>query len=102
MDPLTISAFDFELPEHLIAQDPPAVRGDSRLLVLQRGTGAIEHTMFPELPRFLRAGDLLVVNDTRVIPARLAPRRVSGAAVEVLLKIDHQLHAIERDRKSVV
>lgn len=86
MDPLTISAFDFELPEHLIAQDPPAVRGDSRLLVLQRGTGAIEHTMFPELPRFLRAGDLLVVNDTRVFPARLLGHRVpSGGAVECLL-----------------
>ncbi len=86
MDPLSIAAFDFELPESLIAQEPPAVRGDSRLLVLRRETAAVEHAMFPELPRFLRPGDLLVVNDTRVFPARLLGRRVpSGGAVECLL-----------------
>ena len=83
---MRISDFDFELPDRLIAQHPPAERGASRLLVLHPPTGGIEHAAFRELPRFLRAGDLLVVNDTRVFPARLLGRRVpSGGAVECLL-----------------
>ena len=80
------SDFDFELPEALIAQDPPPARGDSRLLVLSRRDGAIEHTAFSCLPAQLRAGDLLVVNNTKVFPARLLGRRLpSGGAVECLL-----------------
>ena len=83
---LRTSDFDFNLPDELIAQHPPAERGESRLLVLSRETGAIEHTSFAQLPHHLRPGDLLVVNDTRVFPARLLGHRVpSGGAVECLL-----------------
>ena len=78
------SEFDFALPDHLIAQHP-APRGTSRLLVLGAGD-SLEHTSIAELPRLLRPGDLLVVNDTRVIPARLFARRAgSGGRVELLL-----------------
>jgi S-adenosylmethionine:tRNA ribosyltransferase-isomerase len=80
-----VSDFDFDLPEELIAQQA-APRGASRLLVLDRATGATTHTVVSALPRFLRAGDLLVVNDTRVFAARLLGTRVpSGGAVECLL-----------------
>jgi S-adenosylmethionine:tRNA ribosyltransferase-isomerase len=83
---MDVSDFDFHLPETLIAQSPPAVRGQSRLLVLSRSTGELVHTRFDRIGEFLRAGDLLVVNDTRVFPARLLGRRVpSGGAVECLL-----------------
>ena len=81
-----VSDFDFTLPEHLIAQAPPAERGSSRLLVLDRHTGARVHSSVAALPQHLRAGDLLVVNDTRVFPARLLGHRdPSGGAVECLL-----------------
>lgn len=80
-----ISEFDFTLPDELIAQEA-AERGQSRLLVLDRGAGTVRHAGIRDLPRFLRRGDLLVVNDTRVFPARLLGRRVpSGGAVECLL-----------------
>ncbi len=83
---MLVSDFDFHLPPELIAQVPPAQRGDSRLLVLNRADGAIEHRTFSALPEYLRAGDLVVVNNTRVFPARLLGRRVpSGGAVECLL-----------------
>lgn len=83
---LRTSDFDFDLPDELIAQRPPAERGQSRLLVLSRATGAIDHTSFAQLAAHLRPGDLLVVNDTRVFPARLLGHRVpSGGAVECLL-----------------
>jgi S-adenosylmethionine:tRNA ribosyltransferase-isomerase len=80
-----VSAFDFPLPDELIAQQA-APRGESRLLVLHRATGDVEHTRMRDLPRYLSTGDLLVVNDTRVFPARLLGHRVpSGGAVECLL-----------------
>jgi S-adenosylmethionine:tRNA ribosyltransferase-isomerase len=80
------SDFDFALPDELIAQSPPAVRGTSRLMVLDRAGGATSSAMVTDLPGLLRPGDLLVVNDTRVFPARLLGRRVpSGGAVECLL-----------------
>jgi S-adenosylmethionine:tRNA ribosyltransferase-isomerase len=83
---LRTSDFDFDLPDELIAQRPPPERGQSRLLVLSRETGAIEHTSFARVADHLRPGDLLVVNDTRVFPARLVGHRVpSGGAVECLL-----------------
>ncbi len=82
---MLVSDFDFDLPDALIAQDA-APRGASRLLVLDRSTGATVDAGVADLPTFLRAGDLLVVNDTRVFPARLLGRRVpSGGAVECLL-----------------
>ena len=68
---MRVSNFNFDLPEELIAQSPPAIRGSSRMLVLDRATGAVEDNFFRNLPEILRAGDLLILNDSRVIPARL-------------------------------
>jgi S-adenosylmethionine:tRNA ribosyltransferase-isomerase len=83
---MLVSEFDYELPTELIAQAPPAERGASRLLVLDRARGTTARASIADLPRFLRAGDLLVVNDTRVFPARLLGRRdPSGGAIECLL-----------------
>lgn len=83
---LNVSDFDFQLPDHLIAQDPPAQRGGSRLLVLDRASGRVSHHKFTDLPSLLRAGDLLVVNDTRVFPARLIGNRLpGGGAAECFL-----------------
>ncbi len=70
-----VADFDFELPEELIAQQPPAERGQSRMLVMDRASGKFSDGHFRELPSLLRAGDLLVLNDSRVIPARLYARR---------------------------
>lgn len=82
---MLVSDFDFDLPDELIAQEP-LPRGTARLLVLHRTDGALEHAAVADLPAFLRRGDLLVVNDTRVFAARLLGRRVpSGGAVECLL-----------------
>ncbi len=83
---MNFSDFDFELPDELIAQHPPAERGGSRLVVFDRAAKQTEHTAFDQLPSYLTRGDLLVVNDTRVFPARLLGHRVpSGGAVECLL-----------------
>jgi S-adenosylmethionine:tRNA ribosyltransferase-isomerase len=80
-----VDEFDFDLPAELIAQEA-LPRGESRLLVLERASGWIIHASIRNLPSFLRRGDLLVTNDTRVFPARLIGRRVpSGGAVECLL-----------------
>ncbi len=72
---LLVADFDYDLPEELIAQQPPAERGASRMLVMDRKTGEFEDSNFAELPSLLRPGDLLVLNDSRVIPARLYARR---------------------------
>ena len=72
---MRVSDFHFDLPEELIAQHPPAERGASRMLVLDRATGAVRDSMFRDLPEVLRAGDLLVLNDSRVLPARLFATR---------------------------
>jgi S-adenosylmethionine:tRNA ribosyltransferase-isomerase len=83
---MDVSDFDFDLPPELVAQDPPPIRGASRLLVLQRESGRIEHAQFARLGDYLRPGDLLVLNNTKVFPARLRGHRVpSGGAVECLL-----------------
>lgn len=83
---MRVDHFDFDLPPELIAQEPPQARGTSRLLVLDRGTGALAHRSVADLPDLLRPGDLLVVNNTRVFPARLLGQRdPSGGAVECLL-----------------
>ena len=76
------SDFDFELPEELIAQTPLERRDASRLLTLDKYTGETGHHHFYELPRFLRPGDYLVLNDSRVLPARLIGRRSTGGACE--------------------
>jgi S-adenosylmethionine:tRNA ribosyltransferase-isomerase len=72
---LLVSDFDFHLPQGLIAQEPPVERGASRMLIMDRPTGVLQDSMFAELPSQLRPGDLLVLNDSRVIPARLYARR---------------------------
>ena len=82
---MEVSDLDFELPEELIAQVPVEPRDASRLLVLPRGEGETRHLHFTDLPDLLAPGDLLVLNDSRVIPARLVGRRESGGRVEVLL-----------------
>ena len=79
------SDFDFELPPSLIAQEPLAERTASRLLVVSRGSGRIEHRHFADLPDITRRGDLLVVNTSRVLKARLLGERASGLPAEILL-----------------
>jgi S-adenosylmethionine:tRNA ribosyltransferase-isomerase len=83
---LHTSDFDYKLPEKYIAQAPLAQRDRSRLLILDRRTGDIRHTIFKDIGNYLRRGDILVLNETRVIPARLFARKVSsGGKVEILL-----------------
>jgi S-adenosylmethionine:tRNA ribosyltransferase-isomerase len=78
--------FDYDLPTGLIAQEPAEPRDSCRLLVLERASGQTDHRTFSDLPEYLRAGDVLVVNDTRVLPARLLGLKdETGGAVEVLL-----------------
>jgi S-adenosylmethionine:tRNA ribosyltransferase-isomerase len=83
--PSHIEAYDYELPESLIAQEPLGERDVSRLLAVERASGKISHHGFRDLMGFLRAGDLLVINETRVLPARLYARRPSGGSAELLL-----------------
>ena len=80
--------FYFDLPEELIAQTPLERRDGSRLLTLNKETGETQHKHFYDLPSMLRPGDCLVLNDSRVLPARLLGRRSGGGACEVLLLID--------------
>ena len=83
---MDVRDFDFELPPELIAQEPPAVRGSSRLLHLDRRTGVRTQSTIEQLPTYLDAGDVVVLNNTKVFPARLLGRRSpSGGAVECLL-----------------
>jgi S-adenosylmethionine:tRNA ribosyltransferase-isomerase len=82
---LKLGDFDYDLPPELIAQRPLARRDGSRLLTLDRETSALEHRRFADLPRVLAPGDLLVLNDTRVLPARLIGRKSSGGRIELLL-----------------
>ena len=87
---MDVKDFDYELPEELIAQDPLLKRDQSRLLVLDPETGAMEHRHFYDIRDYLRVGDCLVINNTRVIPARLlGAKEETGAKVEVLLLINH-------------
>ncbi|MCL2408289.1 MAG: tRNA preQ1(34) S-adenosylmethionine ribosyltransferase-isomerase QueA [Oscillospiraceae bacterium] len=82
------SDFSFTLPEELIAQTPLERREDSRLMCLNRKTGETEHRIFHELPDILRAGDCLIMNDSRVLPARLLGNLRTGGAIEVVLLRD--------------
>ena len=83
---MDVKDFYFELPQELIAQDPLEDRSSSRLLVLDKDTGAVQHRIFKNITEYLRPGDCLVINDTRVIPARLfGVKRDTGAKVEILL-----------------
>ena len=85
---LKTSDFDFYLPEELIAQTPLEKRDNSRLLTLDKVSGEIEHHHFYELPNYLRSGDCLVLNNSRVLPARLIGHRPTGGVCEVLLLVD--------------
>lgn len=80
------SDFNYQLPPHLIAQHPLADRSASKLLVLEGESGEFTHRHFRELPQLLNSNDLLVFNDTRVIPARLWGRKITGGKVEVLIE----------------
>ncbi|WP_080803269.1 tRNA preQ1(34) S-adenosylmethionine ribosyltransferase-isomerase QueA [Arabiibacter massiliensis] len=84
------SDFDYDLPEELIAQEPAAERDGCRLLVMDRATGALEDRIFRDIADYLRPGDLLVANETRVMPARLlGAKRGTGGAAEVFLLRQH-------------
>lgn len=82
---MRVDEFDYQLPEQLIAQDPIEPRDASRLLIMERQNGDIRHSIFNRLGEELRSGDMLVLNDTKVLPARLYARKASGAMIELLL-----------------
>jgi len=88
--------FSYDLPEELIAQYPADKRGSSRLLCLQSPGGELQDRMFSELPGLLQAGDLLIFNDTRVIPARLYGHKETGGKIEILVE------RIQSNRRAVV
>lgn len=95
---MNIEEFDFDLPEELIAQTPLKERSASRLLVLNKKEGSIEHRHFTDIKKYLKKGDCLVLNDTRVLPARLhGVKAETGARIEILL-----LHQIEGDNWEVL
>jgi S-adenosylmethionine:tRNA ribosyltransferase-isomerase len=85
-----IEDFEYHLPEALIAQEPLKEKDQSRLFVLNREDGSFTHTRFYELPQYLESGDLLIINDTQVLPSRLIARRHSGGLVKFLLLKPHQ------------
>jgi S-adenosylmethionine:tRNA ribosyltransferase-isomerase len=111
MSELLVSDFDYELPEELIAQQPPAERGQSRMLIMNRATGELRDSRFGDFPSQLRAGDLLVLNDSRVIPARLYARRTlrrekekPSGRIEVMLTEpagDTRWHALVRPGRKI-
>src|SRR5260370_25200189 len=82
---MRLSELDYDLPEELIAQEPLGRSDEARLLVLDRKSKTVENSRFYKLTRHLRAGDLVVINDTRVLPARLFAQKESGGRVELLL-----------------
>jgi len=83
---MKLDIFDFDLPEELIAQVPLKNRSDSRLMILNKETGEIKHEVFKHITEYLREGDCLVLNDTKVLPARLfGVKKDTGAKIEVLL-----------------
>jgi len=108
---LSVSDFDFHLPEKLIAQQPPEERGSSRMLVVDRATGGLFDSNFSDFPSVLRPGDLLILNDSRVIPARLYARRTlrrekesPTGRIEVMLTEpagENEWHALVRPGRKV-
>ncbi|HXS75816.1 MAG TPA: tRNA preQ1(34) S-adenosylmethionine ribosyltransferase-isomerase QueA [Terracidiphilus sp.] len=111
MTDLLVTDFDYDLPEELIAQKPPPERGTSRMLVMDRATGTLRDSQFAEFPSLLRGGDLLVLNDSRVIPARLYARRTlrrekekPTGRIEVMLTEpagENRWHALVRPGRKV-
>ena len=103
---MKLSDFNYDLPEELIAQDPLEKRSDSRLMVVGREDGSIEHKHFYDIIDYLNPGDCLVINDTKVIPARLmGVKEETGASIEVLLlkrkeeKVRRNAHEMVSDRR---
>ena len=91
MQELLKKDFYFDLPEELIAQDPLADRSGSRLLILNKETGEVEHKVFSDIIDYLKEGDCLVLNNTKVIPARLmGVKKNTGATIEILLLKRHE------------
>lgn len=86
---MNLSDFHYDIPEELIASKPPQVRGKARLLVLDRTTGQIQDKMYPDIVEFLNPGDVLVINDTKVIKARLIATKPSGGQRELVLVEKH-------------
>ena len=82
---MKIEEFDYHLPPSLIAQYPSSQRGETSLMILDRQTGGIEHQAFHDITKYLRGGDLLVLNNTRVLPARLIGKKETGGRIEMLL-----------------
>ena len=82
---MKVTDFDYELPEELIAQTPIEKRDNSRLMVLDRKTKNIEHKVFSDIIEYLNPGDCLVINNTKVMPARLYGKKSTGANIEFLL-----------------
>jgi S-adenosylmethionine:tRNA ribosyltransferase-isomerase len=82
---MKLEEFAYDLPEELIAQEPAAVRDQSRMMVVHRRTGEIELRSFRDVPEYLGEGDVVVVNDSRVFPARLIGRKETGGLIEILL-----------------
>jgi S-adenosylmethionine:tRNA ribosyltransferase-isomerase len=100
--PLRTSDFDYTLPPARIAQTPIEPRDAARLLVVHRQSGVLEHRVFADLPAYLRAGDVLVANDSRVLPARLLGHKTTGGQVEILLLkplSDTQWEALVRGKR---
>ena len=90
------SDFYYDLPQELIAQEPLKDRSSSRLLVLHKDSGEIEHKIFRDITEYLKKGDCLVINDTNVLPARLiGERKNTGARVEILLLVRKDLDTRE-------
>jgi S-adenosylmethionine:tRNA ribosyltransferase-isomerase len=92
---MKLEEFAYELPEELIAQEPATVRDRSRMMVVHRRTGEIELRTFHDLPEYLGDGDVVVVNDSRVFPARLIGRKETGGLIEILLLRNHPEEASE-------
>ena len=86
---MRVSDFTYDLPEDLIAQHPPKVRGTSRLLVLDKQTGKINHKQYSDFADYVQRGDVVVLNDTKVIKARLIAKNIKGQIRELLLLEDH-------------
>ncbi|MGC2425096.1 MAG: tRNA preQ1(34) S-adenosylmethionine ribosyltransferase-isomerase QueA [Nitrospirota bacterium] len=82
---MLIDDFDYELPKELIAQSPVQERDQSRLMVLPRGAGSIRHGIFSDLPEYLQAGDVMVINDAKVVPSRLIGTKATGGRIEALI-----------------
>lgn len=95
IDLLSTQAYFYSLPEKLIAQTPAEPRDSSRLLVLSRQSGDIQHKHFSDITDYFKSGDVLVINNTKVLPARLYGKKDSGASVEILLLKRIDLHTWE-------